>query len=183
MQVRKISWWSGPISAKQPLTKSKIFAAPLPFWHLQTLSSPSFSTLMPVGISLGLVLYQVIDDKEHVIRYGSHFLNKGESCYPVHNLEFLALKWAVMMVFHEYLFGNQFTVKSDNNPLTYILTTARLDAIGHCWVAQLASYDFTVLSKSGKTNIEADSLSRINWDWELTSEAVRVILNAAMGWL
>ena len=83
------------------------------------------------GISLGVVIYQVIDRKECVIRYGFHSLNKGESCYMTHKLDFLALKWAVMMVFHEYLFGNQFTVKSDNNPLTYVLTTSQLDATGH----------------------------------------------------
>ena len=69
------------------------------------------------GIGLGVVHYQVSDGKEHVIGYGSHCLNKGESHYPAHKLEILALKWAVMMVFHEYLFGNHFMVKSDNNSL------------------------------------------------------------------
>ena len=52
--------------------------------------------------------------------------------------------------------------------------------MGHCWTAQLALYDFTVLYKSGKTNIEAHVLSSIDWDWELTSEVVRVILNTTM---
>ena len=97
------------------------------------------------GTSLGAVLYQVNEGKDCVIRYGSVSLNKGESHYPVHKLEFLALKWAVLMVFHEYLFGNHFTVKLDNNPLKYILTMAQLDVTSHCWVAQLASYDFAML--------------------------------------
>ena len=47
-------------------------------------------------------------------------------------------------------------------------------------MAQLALYDFTVLYKSEKTNIKGAPLSRINLDWELTSEAVRVILNTTM---
>ena len=64
-----------------------------------------------------MVLYQVIVGQEHVIRYGSHSLNKEESHYQAHKLEFLGVKWDVMMVFHEYLFGNQFTVKSDKNTL------------------------------------------------------------------
>ena len=84
------------------------------------------------------------------------------------------------MVFHEYFFSNKFMVRSNNNPLTYILTTALLDAMGHCWVAQLVWHDFIVLYKSGKTNIEADALLQINWDQELTSRTVRVILNTAM---
>ena len=57
------------------------------------------------GISLGAVLYQITDRQEHVIRYRSHTLNKGESHYPAQKLEFLALMWAVTMVFHEYQFG------------------------------------------------------------------------------
>ena len=32
--------------------------------------------------------------------------------------------------FHEYLYGGTFDVYTDNNPLTYILTNAKLDAIG-----------------------------------------------------
>ena len=47
-------------------------------------------------------------------------------------------------------------------------------------MAQLASHDLTVLYKSGKTNIEADALSQIKLDWELTSGIMRVILNTAM---
>ena len=31
---------------------------------------------------------------------------------------------------------------TDNNPLTYILTTAKLDATGQRWVASLANYNF-----------------------------------------
>ena len=57
---------------------------------------------------------------------------------------------------------------------------AQLDATGHHWVAQFALYNFMVLYKSGKTNIEADALSWIVWDWILTSEAVGVILTTTM---
>ena len=48
---------------------------------------------------------------------------------------------------------------TDNNLLTYILTTAKLDAIGQRWVASLANY-FKIFYRSGKLNVEADALSR-----------------------
>ena len=70
-----------------------------------------------------------------MIAYASRSLNKAESHYPAHKLEFLALKWAVVEKFHEYLYGSTFDVHTDNNPLTYILTTAKLDAASHRWVA------------------------------------------------
>ena len=94
-------------------------------------------------LGLGAVLYQ-IDDSGHqrVIAYASCSLSNTERNYPAHKLEFLALKWAVTDRFHEYLYGGQFDVYTDNNPLTYILTSAKLDATGQHWVASLANYDF-----------------------------------------
>ena len=73
----------------------------------------------------------------------------------------MALKWSVTERFHEYLYGGHFEVYTDNNPLTYVLTTAKLDATGKQWVANLANYKFKIFYKSGKLNVEADALSRI----------------------
>ena len=69
-------------------------------------------------------------------------MSKSEKNYDAHKLEFLALKWSVTEIFHEYLYGGHFEVYTDNNPLTYILTTAKLDATGQRWVASLANYNF-----------------------------------------
>ena len=44
------------------------------------------------------------------------------------NYRVLALKWAITDRFHEYLNGGNIEVFTDNNPLTYLLTTAKLDA-------------------------------------------------------
>ncbi|MCG8032585.1 MAG: DDE-type integrase/transposase/recombinase, partial [Candidatus Thiodiazotropha taylori] len=51
-------------------------------------------------------------------------------------------------------------VITDNNPLTYILTTAKLDATGQRWVASLSSYNFSIKYRSGLKNADADGLSR-----------------------
>ena len=79
------------------------------------------------------------------------------------------MKWAVTDKFKEYLYGeNRFEVYTDNNPLTYILTTAKLDACGQRWVADLANSNFTLHYKPGSTNTVADALSRIVWPDVLT---------------
>ena len=115
-------------------------------------------------MGLGAVLYQKQEDgKEKVIAYASRTLNRAECNYDAHKLEFLALKWAITDRFHEYLYGATFEVFTDNNPLTYILSTAKLDAMGHRWVASLGPYNFKLNYKPGKLNTDADSLSRINW--------------------
>ena len=58
----------------------------------------------------------------------------------------------------------------DNNPLTYVLTTTKLDAMGHRWIAGLANYNFHIDYKSGKSNVEADALWWI--DWEKCNETI-----------
>ena len=107
-------------------------------------------------------------------------MNEAEQRYHSNKQEFLALKWAVMQQFHEYLspYGknrNEFVVRTDNNPLTYIFSNANLDAAGQRWVAHLASYNFALEYQKGKDNTVADFLSRM--DDRLTEGEVQDYLN------
>ena len=113
------------------------------------------------GYGLGGVLCQNQDGQDRVIAYASRALTPTERNYPAHKREFLALKWAVCDKFYDYLYGNRFSVKTDNNPLTYVLTTAKLDATGHRWLAALSAFDFSISYKPGKANTDADALSRL----------------------
>ena len=118
-------------------------------------------------LRLGTVLYQRQEDQTlRVIAFASRSLSNSEKCYHSSKLEFLALKWAIHEQFHEYLYGSAFEVYTDNNPLTYIMTTVKLDATTQRWVAVLASYTFKIFYQSGKQNVEADALSHIEWDKE-----------------
>ena len=110
---------------------------------------------------LGAILYQNQDGKNRPISFASRGLTTAESKYPAHKLEFLALKWAVTEKFCDYLMGARFTVKTDNNPLTYIMSSAKLDALGQRWVSALSDFNFTLEYRSGKSNIDADALSRL----------------------
>ncbi|KAL3972968.1 pleiotrophin [Sarotherodon galilaeus] len=133
---------------------------------------------------LGAVLYQRQGGRMRVIAYGSRTLSPAEKNYNLHSgkLEFLALKWAVCEKFRDYLFyAPHFTVYTDNNPLTYVLSTAKLNAVGHRWVGELADFRFDVKYRPGKVNIDADTFSRFPLDIdtyltkcteELTGEAV-----------
>ncbi len=96
-----------------------------------------------------------------VIAYASHALHGSEKNYSAHKLEFLAVKWAVANKFHDYLYGHPFTITTDHNPLTYILSTAKLDSVGHQWLADLSAFDFDILYKPGKSNVDGDVLSQL----------------------
>ncbi len=124
------------------------------------------------GFGLGAILYQKQEGLERVIAYASRGLRPSEKNYPAHKREFLALKWAVTDKFADYLQGTKFEVVTDNNPLTYILTKAKLDATSQRWVASLANFDFSISYKSGKLHTDVDSLSRHP---NLLSEEVKAV--------
>ena len=114
-------------------------------------------------LGLGAVLCQKQDDKLKVISYASRTLTPAEKKYHLHSgkLEFLALKWAATDKFKDYLLhGPAFEVYPDNNPLTYVLSTAKLNATGLRWVAELANFKFRIHYRSGAKNKDADYLSR-----------------------
>ena len=132
---------------------------------------------------LGAVLYQHQDGQDRVVSYASRSLKPSEKNYPAHKLEFLALKWSVTEKFHDYLYGTNFEVFTDNNPLTYVFTTAKLDATGHRWLAELSNYNFSLTYRSGKKNIDADGLSRLNENTATTSvfpEVLKAICNTVV---
>ena len=106
------------------------------------------------GYTNDFLLETVLSEKQedgwfHLVVYGSWVLITHEkNCHSM-KLEFLVLKWAVTEHFKEYLPYQPFLVKTDNNPLTYIMTTPNLDTMGHRWVSALAKYDFWLEYQKG----------------------------------
>ena len=94
-------------------------------------------------------------------------LTPAEKNYHLHSgkLEFLALKWAICDLFRDYLYyAPGFKVYTNNNPLTYVLSSTKLDATGFRWIGELADFNFTIHYCPGKSNIDADALSRMPSD-------------------
>lgn len=111
---------------------------------------------------LGAVLSQEQGGKVRPVAYASRGLRPTERNmvnYSSMRLEFVALKWAMTEKFREYLLGHKCVVYTDNNPLSH-LSTAKLGATEQRWVAQLASFDFEIKYRSGRSNRNADALSR-----------------------
>lgn len=73
----------------------------------------------------------------------------AEACHAVKadtpHINFLALKWAVTEKFTDYLYGSDFTVVTDSNPLTYLLTSAKLDATSYRWLSTLSTFTFKIV--------------------------------------
>ena len=140
------------------MLKEKILTSPL-------LAFPDFAKpfLLEMDASkegLGAILSQKQDDgRFHPVTFSSCSLTPAERNYHSSKLEFLALKWGVTEHFREHLPYAPFMVKTDNNPLTYVLTTPNLDAMGHRWVGVLVSFEFELEYQKGWENGVADALS------------------------
>ena len=153
-----------PQEAREAFDRLKAACLQAPILAFPDFDKPFLLEMDASGKGLGAVLLQKQSDgRYHPIAYASHIMNETEQRYHSNKQEFLALKWAVTEQFHEYLppYGknkNEFVVRPDNNPLTYIFS-ANLDAAGQRWVAQLASYNFALEYQKGKDNTVADFLS------------------------
>jgi hypothetical protein len=110
-------------------------------------------------LGLGTVLTQCDDErKEFVVAYASHLNNVAESRYNSYKGECLAIVWVVAH-FRCYLFGTQFTLVTDHEPLKWLMESNKLTRKLAWWVLILQKYDFQVKHKPGVTNPDANGLS------------------------
>lgn len=150
--------WTSACQAAFETIKDKLSSAPvLAFANPQ---KPYLLHTVASSTGLGAVLYQEQEGLKRVIAYASRGLSRSEARYPAHKLEFLALKWAVTEMFNEYLYGTDFTIMTDSNPLTYLLTSAKLDAASYRWLSALSTYSFKIIYRAGNLNTDADGHSR-----------------------
>lgn len=56
-----------------------------------------------------------------------------------------------------------------------------MDATGHRWISALASFNFKIIYKPGKTNIVADRLSRLKEVETVSSDTIKAICQLATG--
>ena len=116
------------------------------------------------------------DGKYHPVAFGSRALHGAEVNYHSTKLDLLAMKWSIEH-FQTYLLGYCFKAHTDNNPLTYFLTSPNMDAMKQRWINELAKYDFSLEYQKGKNNTVADALSRISEEC-LSNEETQKVLKA-----
>ena len=135
------------LKAKEVFKQLKLELMKAPVLAFANYSKPFLLETDASKGGLGAVLLQKGEDgKYHPIAYGSKALSRSEKNYHSLKLEFLALKLAVTEHFREYLQYSPelFLIRTDNNPLTYMMMTPNLDATGHQWVGALANYNFKI---------------------------------------
>ena len=99
---------------------------------------------------------------EGVVAYGSRQLKNHEKNYLTHDMELVAIVFA-LKVWHHYLYDEQFEVFSDHKSLKYIFIQRGLNMRQRRWMEYLEDYDFTLHYHPSKANVVADALIRKSW--------------------
>lgn len=110
-------------------------------------------------VSLGAVLSQVQDGTEKVISYYSKTFTRPERSYCVTRRELLAIVNS-LKYFHHYLYGRHIIVRTDHGALRWLLNFKSPEGQMARWFEVLASYDFEVQHRAGRSHNNADALSR-----------------------
>ncbi|XP_013382645.1 uncharacterized protein LOC106153310 [Lingula anatina] len=111
-------------------------------------------------VGVGAVLLQKYDDELFPVAYASKKLLPREKNYSVIERECLAVVFGVKK-FQNYLYGKEFTVQTDHEPLTYLQKSKTENGRLMRWALYLQSYRFRVEAIKGSDNVGADYLSRL----------------------
>ena len=82
-----------------------------------------------------------------------------EQRYSTVERECLAIVWSIDK-FSRYLYGQESMLETDHRPLTYLRQSKLKNSRLMRWALALQEYKFHILPVSGKSNVEADALSR-----------------------
>ena len=137
---------------KQALISAPILAYPdfsLPF-HLYVDASQT---------GIGLTLGQIVEGREVAIAYAGRDFNQAERNYSATEREALAVIDGIKR-FQPYLYGQKFTIHTDHNALKWLMSIQ--DPTGRVarWSLLIQQFDFDIVHRPGKSNGNADGLSR-----------------------
>lgn len=109
---------------------------------------------------VGAVLTQVQEGEEKVIQYVSHKLSDTQFRWPTVQKEAYAIYYATEKLW-QYLYGAEFRVKTDHQPLKYLFDSEQKNLMVQRWAMKLSEYDCLIDYLPGKKNTQADFLSRL----------------------
>ena len=136
----------------------------------KVLSLPDFSKPFQIETDacrygIGGVISQQKDNQWHPVAYYSKHLNTTEQNYSTTERELYAM---VMTAEHfkQFLYGTEFVIVTDHQPLKYVMNLKEPNARLMRWISRLSQFKFQIQYRKGNDNGNADALSRMPTDPE-----------------
>lgn len=112
------------------------------------------------NVGLGAILLQDQGNGKQPIACASRKLLPAEKNYSTVEKELLAIVWGIQK-FSPFLYGKEFILQSDHQPLQYLQGMKPSNGRLMRWAMQLQPYSFRFQAIPGKDNVGADFLSRL----------------------
>ena len=110
-------------------------------------------------LTIGAILEQCIDNRQHMIYYSSQTLNDAQQNYATTEKNFLAVVLALEK-FCPCLLRSKTTVFTDHSVLRYLMRKKDAKEQLIQWILLLQEFNLEIHDKKGVENIVADHLSR-----------------------
>ena len=110
--------------------------------------------------AIGGELLQMVNDREHIVCFGSYILTPEQRKYCTTRKELLAVVRFTRQFWH-YLLGRQFIVQTDHSSLVRLLSFKNIKGQLWRWIEELSQYDMVAVHRPGKYHVNVDALSRI----------------------
>ncbi|MCG8078348.1 MAG: Ty3/Gypsy family RNase HI domain-containing protein, partial [Candidatus Thiodiazotropha taylori] len=156
-KTTKFAWTEQSQDAFETIKQLLISAPILSYPLLQ--GQPYLLDCDASNVGVGAVLSQIQNGEEKVISYFSKCLSRSERQYCTTRKELLAVVIAVKH-FHHYLFGQNFTVRTDHGSLQWLMRFKNCEGQIARWIETLSTYTFSIVHRAGRVHNNADSLSR-----------------------
>ena len=118
-----------------------------------------------LGLVLGQPSVEVID---HPIAFVSKKLSKAENNYTTKEREGLTMVYDLQKFIH-YLFGSHFKMFTDHSALKYLVNNLILGRKICRWILLFREYDFEVVVKPGRLNVQYNHLPMLEIGEERTN--------------
>jgi len=155
--------WSDKCEASFQELKRRLVTAPVLTLPMESVGYVVYTDASKKG--LGCVLMQ----HGRVVAYASRQLKEHEKNYPTHDLELVAIVYA-LKIWRHYLYGEECEIHTDHQSLKYIFTQRDLNMRQRRWLEVLKDYDSKMFYHPAKANVVADALSRKSRDDETNPE-------------
>lgn len=157
--LKKNSIWEWREEQHTAFEKIKRLLVAAPILRQADESKPFTIRTDSSGYCLGAVLMQGEGPDERPVEYASRLLEPAERNYNTTEREALAVVWAVTK-FRGYIEGSEVVVKSDHQPLRWLMSLKSPSGRLARWALTLQAYNLKIEYTPGKSNVIADALSR-----------------------
>ena len=151
--------WPDEVKAKFESLKMAFKSEPVRGYPQYHSDSPFILDTDYSATNMAAILSQNQDGKEVFLGCCARKCNKAEASYPSHKGEMAAVQLGLRK-FEHILRAKPFIIRTDSRCVQYLQTMKEYRGIWARWQVYLASFNFSLVHRAGKKQINADALSR-----------------------